>query len=475
MHLGLVGLAFAVSSVSASEWSRWRGSNGTSVSDEPITLNPWPASGPAVLWTNAVGAGFSSIAVSQGRIFTLGNSNEIDTVFCLSADTGDILWTNSHPVGPDPDLNDDGVGATPTVDGGRVYTLGKSGQLHCFDAMTGVVQWQKNLTNDFGLRIPTRGFAGSPLVQDEKLILNAGGHGMALNKTNGNLIWLSNTNRCGYSAPVPYTTPEGVRAVTLFSERRAVAARVDTGELLWQHPWSTQFDLNVPDIAVFNGDFLLTSLNRSGTRLNFVGSSAALVWQTNALSTVFSPGVILGNHLYAFSDDEAIPAAGSLLCLDLTDGSVAWSVSMQVGSLLSADNKLIILTGDGELVLAEASPASYVELARARVLQGRCWTMPALSGGKLFCRNSAGDLVALALEAVTPQPPILRFTRATAPDRLRLAWPTNASEFHLETAGHLAPDSLWTNAAGSPTVEGNDYVVESDLGGGGRYFRLRQP
>jgi len=472
---GGLGLATVLTGVNASEWSRWRGPNGTSVSDESLAIAPWSPSGPQVLWTNHAGIGFSSMAISQGRVFTLGNSNDTDTVFCFSTDTGGELWRFSYPSALDPNLYEGGPGSTPTVDETRVYTLGKFGDLICFDAASGTVAWRKNLTSDFGIRQPIWGFAGSPLIEGEKLILNAGGHGLAVNKTNGLVIWLSNTNRGGYSSPVPYDDPDGGRAVVMFSERRAVAARVADGQLLWQHPWSTPFDMNIPDVTVFNGDFLLTSHTRAGTLLDVVGGSAALVWRTNALTTVLSPGVVAGSHLYAFSDDEDTPGEGNLLCLDLASGEVRWSVTLMVGSLISADNKLIILTGDGELILAQADPASYVELARARVLTGRCWTLPALSGGTLYCRNAAGDIVALALAANSDPPPMLQIDRLGGNGRVRLTWPTNAAEFRLETTGGLALDSLWTNAPGSPLIQGAAYVLEADPGGGAGYFRLRKP
>ncbi len=456
------------------EWHRWRGPNGDSISDEATPLSPWPAQGPPRLWTNSVGTGFSSIVVSQGRLFTLGNSNETDTVFCLAADTGHVVWSHSYACPLAPDSYEGGPSATPAVDGDRVYTLSKFGHLFCFDAVTGTIRWQTNLTDGLGIPGPTRGFAGSPLIVGEKLLLNAGGHGLALNKTNGSVIWLSNTNRCGYSSPVFYAN-DGAPAIIMFSENRVVKTQLADGTLLWSHPWRPPFGMNISDILVFNGDFFITSYGLGAALLDVVGTSSAVVWTRSDFSTILSPGLLIGNYLYAFHDTQATPGEGKLACLDMTTGELAWSTNMWVGSLISADGKLIILTGQGELVLAETNAAAYAELARAPVLEGRCWTMPSLSGGQLYCRNAAGDVVALALGPTEIVRPGLQIARAADPVRLRLTWPTNSVGFQLQAADQLIFDTDWSAAGSSPATDGGLNVVETNVAGDRRFFRLRKP
>lgn len=470
---GLVWLLLAATFPLAADWPRWRGPNIDGISIEQIGLSAWPPGGPAKLWTNSVGTGFSSIAVSQGRVFTLGNSNDTDVVFCFSAETGAVVWTHSYPCPLDPNLHEGGPSATPTVDGDRVYTLSKFGHLFCFDAATGKIRWQKNLITDFSVEKPEWGFAGSPLIEGDRLILNAGDHGLALDKTNGSLRWLSGTARTGYSSPVPYTH-EGVRAVLLFGRRSVVSAAIQDGRVLWSHFWATQFDMNIADPILFNGDFFITSYNRPATRLNVLGNSTAAVWQNRNLSTVLSPGVVVGDHLYAFHDVQSTPAEGELRCLDLRTGDLAWTKPMRVGSLISADNKLIILTGDGDLVLAETNPSAYVEISRAKVLQGRCWTMPALSDGRLYCRNAVGHVVVVSLAAATAGLPNLQITRATGSNRVRLVWLSGGPELQLETTDRLSSSAVWTAVAATPKIEENKNVIETDLGAGDRFFRLRK-
>ena len=469
---GLLWVA-SVWAVMAADWPHWRGPNRDGISGEMIGASAWPTEGPARLWTASVGTGFSSLAVSQGRVFTLGNANETDTVFCLSADTGKVLWSHSYACPLDPNLHEGGPSATPTVEAERVYTLSKFGHLFCFDATTGTVQWRTNLIQDLGIQKPEWGFAGSPFIAGDKLILNAGGHGLALDKLTGTVIWLSNTSRAGYSSPVPYEH-DGVPAVVMFSQRRVVSAAVEDGRLLWSHAWGTQYDMNIADILLFNGDFFITSFNRSAALLNVVGSSSALVWQKRNLSTILSPGVLLGHHLYAFHDDSDTPAEGELRCLDLTTGDLAWSMPMWTGSLVSADNKLIILAGNGELVLAEANPSAYVELARPRVLDGSCWTPPALADGRLYCRNAVGGVVALALAAAPPPPPELQVVWTTGPEHIRLAWPRAASGFRLEATDRLTANSAWAEVSAVPIIEGEQHAVQIEPLLGQQFYRLRK-
>lgn len=462
------------SGLMAGDWPQWRGPVRDGTTTEVVSVPAWPEGGPTRLWTAAVGTGFSSLAVSQGRVFTLGNANETDTVFCLSADTGQVVWRHAYACPLDPNLYEGGPSATPTVEGGRVYTLSKFGHLFCFDAATGAVLWRTNLIADLGLQKPVWGFAGSPLIAGNKLILNAGGHGLALDKRTGDVLWLSNNNRTGYSSPVPYQH-DGVPAVVMFSQRRVVGVAIEDGRLLWSHAWATQYDMNIADILPFNGNFFITSFNRSAALVNVVGGSSALVWQKRHLSTILSPGVVRGQHLYAFHDDTDTPAEGELRCLDLNTGELAWSAPMWVGSLIAADHRLIILAGNGELILAEASPQAYVELARARVLGGRCWTLPALADGRLYCRNAAGDVVALALAAPPTLPPKLQVTRGSVPERLRLAWPRAAAGFRLEASDQLTTITDWSEPNIAPIVEGEQLVVLVEPAQGQKFYRLRKP
>src|ERR1043166_6074394 len=167
-------LLLAASPVAADDWPFWRGPARNGVSAEKGWLDRWPAEGPRVAWRGEVGTGFSSFSVAKGRVFTMGNADNTDAVFCLDAETGKPVWSHKYPC----DLSDvnfeGGPCATPTVDDDRVFTLSRSGDVFCFDAAGGKIVWSKNIQKETRVPIPQWGFGGSPLALGDLLILNLG-------------------------------------------------------------------------------------------------------------------------------------------------------------------------------------------------------------------------------------------------------------------------------------------------------------
>src|SRR5437667_2272788 len=192
--IGSTALSFHAA---AADWYRWRGPDLNGVSKEAGWLTSWPAGGPKQLWKASVGTGFSSISVSQGRVYTMGNSDDTETVYCFNVENGSLRWKHSYPCPLDPNVYEGGPNATPTVDGNAVYTFSRKGDVFAFRADTGAVLWQKNIQSELDLRIPGWGFSSSPLVLDKLLVLNAGGAGTALDKESGKVAWQSGKEAAG--------------------------------------------------------------------------------------------------------------------------------------------------------------------------------------------------------------------------------------------------------------------------------------
>src|ERR1700722_10968657 len=166
---------FAGFGADAADWYRWRGPDMNGVSSETGWEANWPSEGPKQLWKASVGLGFSSMVVSQGRVFTMGNDGDnTDTVYCFDAATGAPVWKHPYPCPVDPHYYEGGTSSTPTVDGDRVYSFSRKGDLFCLDAASGKVIWAENVHKDFGDKIPEWGFVCSPVVEGDVLILNAG-------------------------------------------------------------------------------------------------------------------------------------------------------------------------------------------------------------------------------------------------------------------------------------------------------------
>jgi outer membrane protein assembly factor BamB len=386
--LFLAGLG-ALSSFDATalDWPRWRGPDANGISKETGWSSSWPAEGPKQLWKANVGTGFSSMSVSGGRVYTIGNRDNRDTVYCFNADMGEAIWKHTYAEELDPHYYEGGSSSTPTVDGDAVYTFSRKGELFRFDATTGKVVWIKNLAQELGLKIPEWGFASSPLVEGNLLIVNAGSAGTALDKATGNAAWISGKGSAGYSGAAPFNVGQE-RFVALFLADSVAAFKVTDGKELWRHKWKTSYDVNAAD-PIVSGDkvFVSSGYNRGCALLQVSGDRASALWENKNMRNHFNSCVLLDGCLYGFDESE-------LKCLDLKTGAVKWTErSLGKSALMAADGKLILQGERGQLVIAEASPAGFKPLARAQVLGGKCWTTPVLANGRIYCRNANGDLV----------------------------------------------------------------------------------
>jgi outer membrane protein assembly factor BamB len=386
--------AFAVGTSPAADWPQWRGPNRDGVSAEQLS-RAWPAEGPKVLWRASVGTGFSSIAVSQGRAYTMGNTNNEDTIWCLDALTGQHLWHHTYASQLGPQWYEGGPGATPTVDGERVFTISKWGDVFCLDAVKGRVIWQRDLRHD-GVKPNRWGFAGSPLVWSNVVILNAGTAGIALDRRTGAVVWSNGTNAAGYASPVRFESA-GRPSVLIFAAKHLAALNPLNGRELWRQLWETDWDTNNTDPLIYGDRIFLSSFSRGCGLIALREGTPELVYEATALHAHLSPGVVLGEYLYAFNGEAK--RDNDFRCLHLPTGKLQWSRNdPSFGSLICAGDRLLILSDKGELVLVDASPVDFKPLARAKVLNGLCWTPPVLADGRLYIRNARGELRCLALK-----------------------------------------------------------------------------
>ena len=383
----------AVPSIRAEDWPRFRGAGADGISKEKNWLGTWPGGQPKSLWKKNVGIGFASMTVAGGHLFTTGHTGKEDRVFCLDAVTGADVWNFAYAQSLDPKYYEGGPSATPTVDGGRVYLLGKQGDAFCLDAATGKPVWTRNLHKEHGAELPDWGFASSAHIEGDLVIFNAGVSGIALRKDTGEKVWVSGKEASGYATPVPILN-DGKRALAMFGSKQIFAVDPSTGKVLWWFPWVTDYDVNAAD-PVVSGDliFLSSGYGKGGGVIRFGQGKAKQVWANTEVRAHFSSPVVIGGYVYGV-DAQGGDRDSKLKCLDLKTGKVVWqSPASSTGSLIAADGKLLWLTGAGELVVVEATPGGYRELARAQVTGGTCWTSPVLSNGRVSGRNAKGDVV----------------------------------------------------------------------------------
>ncbi len=384
-------LALALASIgSAKDWPQWRGPDRNGLSTEKGWLEQWPTAGPAIAWKAQVGLGFSSFVIAHGRAFTAGHAEGKDTVFCFDAATGKVVWKHSYPSELGDKFFDGGTTGTPTLDGDRVFWLGRWGDTFCFNAADGKIIWSKNVQQETKARLPDWGFTGAPLVQGGNLMLNVGDAGLALDKQTGAIVWQSAPKSAGYSTPQPFRQG-GDLLVVIGSGQSYVAVNVADGKEAWRIRWLTQYGVNAAD-PILDGDrvFLSTGYGKGAGLFKLGGATPEEVWKSKALRTQLNGAVLYQGHLYAVDGDTTEKA--SLKCLDFATGAEKWAQpGFGSGGISIADGKIIALSGTGDLIIAPASPDGFKPTARAQVLGGKCWTAPVLADGRIYCRNSRGE------------------------------------------------------------------------------------
>jgi outer membrane protein assembly factor BamB len=395
-----VGAAFLLTQslpAPGEDWPQWQGPNRDGISKEAGWQTQWPANGPKVLWKATLGTGFGTMSVSEGRVYSMGNQNDTDTVFCLDAETGSVRWKHSYPCKLDPKNFEGGPCATPTVAGNVVYTCSRYGDVVALDANSGKVVWSKNLLKEAGANRTTWGLAGSVLILDNLAILNIGSTGCAVEKATGKIVW-SSKGTGGYSTPVPFTVNEQ-KAVALFSAKSVLAVAVADGKKLWEFPWVTSYDVNAAD-PIISGDkvFISSGYGRGCALLKMDGASITKVWENKGMRNHYANCVLVDGYLYGF-DGQA--NSGKLKCIELDTGADKWEqAGLSAGGLMVADGKLVALADRGKLVIAEANPSAFKKLAEATPLSGKCWTMAVLSNGRIYARNNKeGELVCLDVKS----------------------------------------------------------------------------
>ncbi len=398
----LLLLLFAVvPGARGADWPHWRGPHHTGHSDETGFVQQWEAGGePEIVWTAEVGTGFSSFAVVGNRVYTLGNRDEKDQVVCLDQEPGDVVWTQEYAAPLDPNLFEGGPTSTPTVLEGRVFTLSRRGELHCHDAASGEPQWRTDLPATCEVSIPTWGFSSSPIPIEGNLLINAGSRGVAVNPEDGSIVWQSdNREDAGYASPVPLISG-GRRLAVVVSAKTLNAVDAKTGEVVWSFRWITRYGVNAADPYVVGERVLVSSGYAKGSSLLVpqAGDEPEELWRTRELRNQMSPGVVIDGALYAVDGDAGRETA--LKCLEIDSGTVVWNESgLGSATLVAADGHLLVLSEQGELLIAPATVDGFDPRGRVKILEGKCWTTPVLSGGRLYARNASGTVVCVNLQS----------------------------------------------------------------------------
>lgn len=421
VFLAAVAALAPASLARADDWPQWMGPQRDNVWRETGIVDKLPEGGPKVLWRAPVAGGYAGPAVANGMVFVADYITAADVkianfdrkefsgterVLCLDQKTGKEKWkheypvryTISYPAGPR---------CTPTVENGKVWTLGAEGMLICFRADSGQVVWEKDLKKEYKTKSALWGYAAHPVIDGQNLVTLVGGDGshvVAFDKDTGKEVWKAGSQpEQGYS-PVLITEAAGTRQMVVAAPKAVYALDPKTGALLWTTPYSAD-----------NGSIIMTPV-RSGDHL-FIGGYRGknLMLKLSAdkpgVQVVFKDKKDLGlspvnvqpflqsNVIYGHTD------GGMLYAVEVPSGKRLWESTGALGgeSVKGSDTAFIVKNGDrffffaetGDLVIGKLTPAGYEELSRARVLEqtnnafGRkvVWCAPAFADKKMYVRN----------------------------------------------------------------------------------------
>lgn len=385
--------------VGASDWPNLRGPNHNGQSSETGLKSSGELK---IAWKAQVGLGHSAIVVANGKAYTLGHDGaKADTLWCLDANSGAVVWKHSYPHPLDDLYFPGGTTGTPAVDEGRVYSLARRGQLFCLDAATGAVKWARHLTEDYGQKMPDWGFTGSPRVLGDQLLINSGDAGLALRKSDGSIMWKSDGSEvAGYSTPAVFNR-DG-KALAIFSSKDGyTCVETATGKKAWFFKHKTRYGVNATE-PVISGEhlFLSTGYDKGCALLNWPAGAAepSQVWGHRDMRNQMNPSLLINGHLYGIDGDEGKDGT-ALKCLTFDKGETKWKdPSAGHGALTAAEGNLIVLSESGELRIGPASPDGFHPTATVKVVGPKCWTAPVLANGKVYCRSSTGEVAAVIVK-----------------------------------------------------------------------------
>ena len=402
---------FLATAAFAAEWPQYRGPNQDGITQEKISTE-WPAGGPKALWKIPLGSSLGSFVTGDKKAFVYqmrGKPGDgFETLTAINPATGQAVWSR------DIDKADkyqsgggDGPRSTPTFNDGKVYVLSTYLTLACVDASDGRPLWGHDLRTEFGGKEPAWGNAASPFIDGNLVLVCCGGKGQSLiafDKKTGKVVWKGQDDKPTHATPIPATIA-GVHQVIFFtaplskksaSEAGLVAVAPETGKVLWRQPFP--FSTSTAASPVLCGEDIVYcsagyGVGAGAYQIKKEGDkfTSTELWRKpggdiNHWSTpVYKDGYLYG--LYGFKEFKVEP----LKCIDVKTGEEKWAKSgFGQGEVIMVDGNLMIISDQGELVLAKPQPDSYQEIARCHPITGKCWTDPVVADGRIYVRSQTG-------------------------------------------------------------------------------------
>jgi outer membrane protein assembly factor BamB len=380
--------------VGGAAWPQFNGPNRDNKSTETGLLQSWPKEGPELVWSSTgMGIGYSTVAVADGVIYTMGNKGESEAVIALDAGTGAKIW--STPISWASKLSaGDGPRSTPTVTRDAVFALGGNGDLACLETASGKVRWRKNIMEKFGGRVPGWGVCESVLVDGDNVICTPGGDKgtiVALKAATGEVAWKSvvpQKDGAGY-ASAAIADVGGVKHYVQFTAAGTVGVRASDGDFLWREDSAANPTANCSSPLVVNDlVFSASAYGQGGALVKLKADDSTVkaerVYHTDKMKNHHGDMVIVDGLV--FGSDDAI-----FTCLELESGKVKWqNRSVGKGAVTFADGCIYLRSEGGPVALIEANGDAYREKGRftqPNRSSASAWAHPVVAGGRLYLRD----------------------------------------------------------------------------------------
>jgi len=387
--VGVISQAWAA----RADWPQFLGPrrNGSALE---TNLGAWPKDGPRMVWQAKVGAGFAGPVVVGSQALVFHRVADRETLSCHDAATGRELWQAGYPTKYRDDHGfDEGPRGTPAVADGRVHTFGADGMLQAWGLQDGKKLWSVDTKAELGARKGFFGQACSPLVEGSLVIVNVGGRDgaglVAFDQGTGKVRWKVTDDEASYASPVAATVG-GQRRVYAITRAALVGVKPTDGALLFRYPWRPPMDASVSaasPLVIEDLIFISASYGTGATLLRLGPGDPEKVWSTDdALSNHYATSVYHNGFLYGF--DGRQEQGCELRCVEFKTGRVRWSEGgLRAGTVTLAGAQLLILTEQGELIQAPASPAAFKPAGRAQILPFGVRAHPAVAGGRFYARS----------------------------------------------------------------------------------------
>jgi outer membrane protein assembly factor BamB len=391
-------LLITATDTAAQDWPQWRGPNRDGVVSSFSQPDSWPEQ-LKLEWRGTVGQGHASPVVAGGKVYQFSRQGEQEAVTCLDLDSGRSRWQQRYPapyrMNPAARSHGSGPKSTPVVSDGKIFTFGISGTLSCFDAETGEIVWTKDFEDQYAETSPLYGTAMSPLVADGLLIAHVGGHGggalTAFDADSGEVRWEWDGDGPGYASPI-IAELGGTRQLVTQTQEHIVGVGVESGELLWEIPFTTAYVQNIVTPVLHGQDLIFSGLDKGIVAIRVSRNNGEWttekVWETKELSMYMSSPVLKGDVLFGLSQFRR----GQFFALDARTGSALWTSEGRQGrnaSVSIAGEVLFFLTNEAELTVAKATKEGFEPIRQYSVAESPTWAHLVVVGNRMLVKDDS--------------------------------------------------------------------------------------